>query len=329
MRGRRPHARRARYRRCRPSPGRRAEPPGPPGRASRPESAGPASRPGRVRSREPGRLPVPGGRRTLRDLERLGFGSRLRDLSLRLGSGRESRGLGGLGRLGDRRGLGRREGLERRSRLRHDRFCNPRVGRHGRYAPRDRALRRNLTELRHIEVLGPDRRRTRVPYGSYGGGDHGIGHGRRGDGSGAHRGTRRAAVGQRAHRARGAVRCRRAEVQRAARRRRLRGGRQVRRADGAEVDRATVAPGHLVRARLVEEGHRGRRRHLVAPRALGARGARHQKQVVVLDGVLGGVEEGVRARRGDARLLHHACVLRQSLARDLAGVGHAYPSPIG
>ena len=28
-------------------------------------------------------------------------------------------------------------------------------------------------------------------------------------------------------------------------------------------------------------------------------------------------------------LLHHACVLRQSLARDLAGVGHAYPSPIG
>ncbi|RBL83032.1 hypothetical protein DDE05_33335, partial [Streptomyces cavourensis] len=45
-------------------------------------------------------------------------------------------------------------------------------------------------------------------------------------------------------------------------------------------------------------------------------------------GVLGGVEEGVRARGGDARLLHHACVLRQSLARDLAGVSHAYPSPI-
>ena len=33
-------------------------------------------------------------------------------------------------------------------------------------------------------------------------------------------------------------------------------------------------------------------------------------------------------RAGDARLLHHACVLRQSLTWDLAGVGHAYPSPI-
>ncbi|WP_158692019.1 hypothetical protein [Streptomyces aurantiacus] len=64
----------------------------------------------------------------------------------------------------------------------------------------------------------------------------------------------------------------------------------------------------------------------LAPRALGTR---HQQQVVVLGGVLGGVEEGVRGRRGDARLLHPACVLRQSLARDLAGVGHAYPSPIG
>lgn len=55
---------------------------------------------------------------------------------------------------------------------------------------------------------------------------------------------------------------------------------------------------------------------------------RHQEQVVVLGGVLGGVQEGVRARCGDARLLDHACVLRQPLARDLAGVRHAYPSPI-
>jgi hypothetical protein len=77
---------------------------------------------------------------------------------------------------------------------------------------------------------------------------------------------------------------------------------------------------------FLDEGLRGRRGHLVAPRSLCAW---HEKQVVVLGGVLGGVEEGVHARGGDARLLHHACVLRQSLARDLAGVGHAYPSPIG
>ncbi|KUF14092.1 hypothetical protein AT728_02340 [Streptomyces silvensis] len=68
-------------------------------------------------------------------------------------------------------------------------------------------------------------------------------------------------------------------------------------------------------------------RHLrLAPRALSTR---HQQQVVVLGGVVGRVEEGVRGRRGDARLLHPACALRQSLTRDLAGVGHAYPSPIG
>ncbi|ARX82194.1 hypothetical protein SMD44_01603 [Streptomyces alboflavus] len=64
----------------------------------------------------------------------------------------------------------------------------------------------------------------------------------------------------------------------------------------------------------------------LAPRALGTR---HQQQVVVLGGVLGGVGEGVRRRGWHARLLHPACALRQSLARDLAGVGHAYPSPIG
>ncbi|GAA1883955.1 hypothetical protein GCM10009837_01850 [Streptomyces durmitorensis] len=63
--------------------------------------------------------------------------------------------------------------------------------------------------------------------------------------------------------------------------------------------------------------------------APGALGTRHEEQVVIVGGgdvrggTLGGVEEGVRIRGGDARLLHHACVLRQSLARDLAGVGHA------
>ncbi len=65
------------------------------------------------------------------------------------------------------------------------------------------------------------------------------------------------------------------------------------------------------------------RRHLVAPGALGAR----QQELVFLGGRLG--EVGVGTRRGDARLFHRACALRQSLARDLAGVGHAYPSPIG
>ncbi|CCK31408.1 hypothetical protein BN159_7029 [Streptomyces davaonensis JCM 4913] len=63
---------------------------------------------------------------------------------------------------------------------------------------------------------------------------------------------------------------------------------------------------------------------LVAP---GTLGTGEQQQVFVLGGGLG--EVGVRTRRGDARLFHHACVLRQPLARDLAGVGHAYPSPIG
>ncbi|MGJ5895887.1 hypothetical protein ACSCBZ_28645 [Streptomyces niveiscabiei] len=64
--------------------------------------------------------------------------------------------------------------------------------------------------------------------------------------------------------------------------------------------------------------------HLVAP---GALGAGQEELVFVLGGGLG--EVGVRGGRGDARLLHRACVLRQPLARDLAGVGHAYPSPIG
>ncbi|PAK24944.1 hypothetical protein CJD44_19580 [Streptomyces sp. alain-838] len=91
--------------------------------------------------------------------------------------------------------------------------------------------------------------------------------------------------------------------------------------DTAEVDRAAVAAGHLVRARLVhglDDRLRRGRRDLVAP---GALGSRQQQQVLVLGGGLG--EVGVRAGCGDARLLHHACVLRQPLARDLAGVGHA------
>nr|WP_229925983.1 hypothetical protein [Streptomyces longispororuber] len=94
--------------------------------------------------------------------------------------------------------------------------------------------------------------------------------------------------------------------------------------------------GSGLRGHAGRPGRRGGRRLLsgtglrgllrLAPRALGTR---HQQQVVVLGGVLGGIEEGVGVRRGDARLLHHACALRQPLARDLAGVGHAYPSPIG
>ncbi len=95
--------------------------------------------------------------------------------------------------------------------------------------------------------------------------------------------------------------------------------------DAAEVHGAAVAAGHLVRARLVhglDDGLRRGRRDLVAP---GALGAGQQEEVVVLGGGLG--EVGVRVGRGSVRLLTRACVLRQSLARDLAGVGHAYPSP--
>ncbi|GAA3307906.1 hypothetical protein GCM10020295_68210 [Streptomyces cinereospinus] len=97
-------------------------------------------------------------------------------------------------------------------------------------------------------------------------------------------------------------------------------------ADAGQVDRAAVPAGHLVRAGFVHglDDRLGRGRgHLVAPGALRS----GQQQVLVLGGCLGQV--GVRAGNGDARLLHQACVLRQPFARDLAGVGHAYPSPIG
>ncbi|AEY88250.1 hypothetical protein SHJG_2976 [Streptomyces hygroscopicus subsp. jinggangensis 5008] len=184
-------------------------------------------------------------------------------------------------------------------------------------APGGRALRSRLRL--GIEVFGAARRRSGLPY----------------------RRSRGAAVGEGADRAGGGVGDRRAEVQRAARRLRG-GGRVVRRredgrrrhrrrarvgqADPAEVDRAAVPAGRLVRARLVDGLHHRFRsgwRHFVAPRALGTR----QQQVFVLGGSLG--EVGVRTVRGNARLLHHACALRLPLARDLAGVGHAYPSPIG
>ncbi len=184
-------------------------------------------------------------------------------------------------------------------------------------APGGRALRGCLGLC--VEVFGAARRRSGLPR----------------------RRSRGAAVGEGADRAGGGVGDRRAEVQRAALR--LRGGRRVvrRREDGrrryrrrarvgqadtAEVDGAAVTAGRLVRARLVDGFHHRFRsgwRHLVAPRALGTR----QQQVFVLGGSLG--EVGVRTVRGDARLLHHACALRLPLARDLAGVGHAYPSPIG
>lgn len=78
----------------------------------------------------------------------------------------------------------------------------------------------------------------------------------------------------------------------------------------------------------------------VAPRALAAR---HQQQflVVLLGRVVHEVLEGVAAldgrgdgarvldRSGNALLIHHARVVRETLARYLAGVSHAYPSPIG
>ncbi|NEA48870.1 hypothetical protein G3I35_22030, partial [Streptomyces sp. SID10815] len=129
-------------------------------------------------------------------------------------------------------------------------------------------------------------------------------------------------------RARGGVGDRRAEVQRTARGRRRgrRRGHRVGVQDAAQVDGTAVAARQLVRARLVDgldDRLGGGRGHFVAPRAVGAR----EQQVFVLGGRLG--EVGVHAVRGDARLLHHPCALRQPLARDLAGVGHAYPSPIG
>ncbi|GAA3194892.1 hypothetical protein GCM10017688_61980 [Streptomyces ramulosus] len=75
----------------------------------------------------------------------------------------------------------------------------------------------------------------------------------------------------------------------------------------------------------------------------GALRGRHQEQIVVIDHDTGRLGVAVRVRLRGARLFGScgsgrggggrlpglpACVLRLSLARDLAGVGHAYPSPI-
>lgn len=116
------------------------------------------------------------------------------------------------------------------------------------------------------------------------------------------------------------------------------GGRRCGRVERCALLGVLVLVGLLrLRERLV--------RGLLAP---GALGTGHQQQVVVLDDAVGLVGVGVFARRGhQARQLRRsgvsrggsgrrlrlpgmsACVLRLSLARDLAGVGHAYPSPIG
>uniref|UniRef100_UPI00384EF5EF hypothetical protein n=1 Tax=Streptomyces albidocamelliae TaxID=2981135 RepID=UPI00384EF5EF len=237
------------------------------------------------------------------------------------------RGAGLLGLLG---GVGHRDGgrvnrfgsRRLRAGLYRGVGGRARVGRGvggGRGTPRGRALRGHVAQGLRLEVLGTGGLRSGLPY-------------RRSGGS---------AVGEGADRTRGGVGDRRAEVQRAARL--LLGGRRVvrRRENGrrhrgrrgragqahtAEVDRTAVPARRLVRARLVDGlDHRLRSgwRHFVAPRALGTR----QQQVFVLGRRLGQV--GVRTVRGNARLFHHACALRLPLARDLAGVRHAYPSPIG
>ncbi|WP_436843713.1 hypothetical protein [Streptomyces hundungensis] len=221
----------------------------------------------------------------------------------------------------------------RRELLRDDRFCN----RHGDVErgvrrrsllrrPCHSGLRREVTEVRAGQLGGRLLARDVQILGAHGRGGLGA-RGRR-----VARGAGRAAVGEGAYDAPGGVRDLGTEVQGAAGRRRGGGG-CLRRADGAEFHRAGVTAAGLVRAGL---GLAGRGRHggsgRLGGRGLrvdpGALGARHQQQIVVVRGVLGGVEEGVGAGSGDARLFHHACVLRQSLARDLAGVSHAYPSPI-
>ncbi|WDV50436.1 hypothetical protein PV963_08710 [Streptomyces coeruleorubidus] len=222
-------------------------------------------------------------------------------------------GVGGLRRrcrVGRLRGDAGCDGLGRARRLClwNNRFRRRRPGAHrglGRdlRAPGRGRLRGRLRGARGVEILGAGRRRCGLSCRRF----------------------RGAAVGERADRAGGAVGEGRAEVQRPARGD-GRDRRRVGQADAAEVDRAAVAARELVRARLVhglDDRLRRGRGDLVAPGAMGA----GQQQVFVLGGVLG--EVGVRTVRGGARLFHHACVLRQSLARDLAGVGHAYPSPIG
>lgn len=239
-----------------------------------------------------------------------------------------------LGRLGEHGGVAdgppRRGGRCDGSGVRDDRFCCDLWGEllcdlcggcleallRSLCAPGSGALRRDLTGLRHrgarlvardVEVLGLRGGRARLTY------RHGV-----------RRCVRGAPVGERTDRAARAVRHRRTHVQRTTRGPGVRGGRGPRHSDAVQVDLAAVPARRLVRARLVRGGHRGGLR--LAP---GALRTRHQQQIVVFGGGFGGVEEGVRTRGGDARLFHRACVLRQPLARNLAGVGHAYPSPIG
>lgn len=188
-------------------------------------------------------------------------------------------------------------------------------------------LRRDLPQLRsgqclglvtrEVQILGPERLRTAV-----------------GHRSGLRRRRGRAAVGQRAHHTTGGVGHGRPHVQRPARRRgRLGLGLG---AHGAHVHGARVASTGLVRTRFgqlsgglrLELGLELRlplRLVRLTPRTLRAG---HQQQIVVFGGALRGVGEGVGTGGGEALLLHHACVPRLSLARDLAGVGHAYPLPI-
>ncbi|OSY53318.1 hypothetical protein BG846_01015 [Streptomyces fradiae ATCC 10745 = DSM 40063] len=230
------------------------------------------------------------------------------------------------GRRGRRELRGRRGGLGRRVRAGRRRVGGGRLRRAGGLGPRLR-LRRGR-DGRGL-LLGAGRRDAHGRHG----------RGCRGRGGGGHGG--RAAVGQGADDA-ARVRHGRAHVQRTPRGllRRLGGvgllggvGDAVavrRRALGGRVLR-----GVLVRRLLTGRGLRqrhgdGRGRGDTGLRLRpGALGARHQEQVVVFGRGGGGVEVGVRVRGGRARLLHRACVLRLPLARDLAGVGHAYPSPIG
>ncbi|MFD0376730.1 hypothetical protein [Streptomyces sp. NPDC127112] len=97
----------------------------------------------------------------------------------------------------------------------------------------------------------------------------------------------------------------------------------------------------LVGGELAGEGGDLRHHLRVAPGTALPVPARHQQEFLVLGRVVDEVLEGVagrghrrqrghlRDRSGNALLIHHARVVRVTLARDLAGVSHAYPSPIG
>ncbi len=207
---------------------------------------------------------------------------------------------------------------------------------------------------RDVEVLGAGRRRARVAGRQGGPGGAGGGPGRPGsvrrrlcapppyDGVGGGRAPvqgRRA--GRRERRARPPVRGGRRDASAVevhgtgvtatglVRAGRLRGGGLLNCCAGTcgwagpgRVRPPAAAPSRSARGAGPAWGRGGLR---VAP---GALGGRHQQKVVVLGSVLGGVEEGVRVRGGDA-LAAPPCLRSPAvLARDLAGVSHAYPSPI-